>query len=819
MPQTLTPRNIKRASEAGNDVPFEQAFSSLAHSYLTDKAPKLLDYEVGFQLIDRNEDDTRAVGIFAFKVGSQWLYAPVFFIDGDLKGHELLYLKNQDMFVPLKENWINYILNKKPIILGNGIDKGEASRQTLRPSLSQFTQSPSKYGSAMPPWALDAVGCLYKHATSNPLDGTVHLPELLKDGGLEMLDLLKMAADKFPDLQSQLDKFYAPEEFADAFAHIKQSVDRFPVRDKYTHDSLYDMFEEAKSRSPMKTAGCEYKVTGSAPPSPKVVRSESQSGNPKSLLDGLVKRGSVSIHRFNNFAQPSLLLTEEQREKLAAEGSLVVDDRDDDEISKVYEVREKETFETPTETGLYDVLVKPGSVEKCVVIIHPMSGNGRKRFATVIRAGSGASERNWLNIHASYLYTTKYYPKSEFEKWVEEQSDSSPESSDRSEYIAINATGSATLPFTVDRSLGTSDAGKSWEVNFDSYCSKEDPAFNLGRNYSGMPYDDHEGYDKYTDGERLHLSDKKGITFRSNKGDVTVPNDTKIIKVRHRKSWEEQYGKDCSPCMAGADTGESDPPPIRPGNLLDVQFEMMKQASQLKIWCDGCEAVINNQRMPAKQACFDLIVNHGLREATARELVKRADVAFNLHHRGLNLRIKYANPYGVEQTVTAPSIPPMDARFDGVMGGNMPTYGSQADMLPVDSMEPNHQASRDAYQLQGPEPGMMQYVQQAAQSGQREVFDTSVISTLLKSTRDDQLVDRHIGPIMKGMDRIGRLLLVFYWNPEKFQERYGENEMNELENAFSSTFDQTGELVLFLKQKAIQAVPDQRIDLSLSTEG
>ena len=94
----------------GDDTSFEQSFSNLAHAYLRDSAPKLLDHEIGFQLLDRNRENTKAVGIFAFKVGSNWLYAPVFFLNGDLKGHELLYIKNQDMFVPLKENWINYLI-------------------------------------------------------------------------------------------------------------------------------------------------------------------------------------------------------------------------------------------------------------------------------------------------------------------------------------------------------------------------------------------------------------------------------------------------------------------------------------------------------------------------------------------------------------------------------------------------------------------------------------------------------------------------------------------------------------------------------------
>ena len=100
------------------DSNFEKTFSDLAFARLRDKAPTLLDYLIGFQLIDKNEDETHAVGVFGFKVGNEWVYAPVFFINGELKGHELLYIKSQDAFVPMTEEWTNYILNRRPSVLG-----------------------------------------------------------------------------------------------------------------------------------------------------------------------------------------------------------------------------------------------------------------------------------------------------------------------------------------------------------------------------------------------------------------------------------------------------------------------------------------------------------------------------------------------------------------------------------------------------------------------------------------------------------------------------------------------------------------------------
>ncbi|HEX4589085.1 MAG TPA: hypothetical protein VH120_04105, partial [Gemmataceae bacterium] len=140
---------VKSAEGAGDgqDQAFEQAFANLAHAYLKDRAPGLLDYEVGFQLLERNEDNSKAVGVRGFKVGSQILFAPVFFIDGDLKGHELLYIKNDDQFVPLKENWINYLLQKKPMTLGEGIHRDTRRVGVRRPSLNRLVHSPTKFAS------------------------------------------------------------------------------------------------------------------------------------------------------------------------------------------------------------------------------------------------------------------------------------------------------------------------------------------------------------------------------------------------------------------------------------------------------------------------------------------------------------------------------------------------------------------------------------------------------------------------------------------------------------------------------------------------
>ncbi len=85
---------------------FEKSFADLAYSYINQNAPKLLDFMVGFQVLDHNEDESKAVGVFGFSVGGkkkEMFYAPVFFLNGKLKGQELLYNGTADLFMPMEE--------------------------------------------------------------------------------------------------------------------------------------------------------------------------------------------------------------------------------------------------------------------------------------------------------------------------------------------------------------------------------------------------------------------------------------------------------------------------------------------------------------------------------------------------------------------------------------------------------------------------------------------------------------------------------------------------------------------------------------------
>ena len=105
--KTLSLHHAKLANLGGDpEGNFEQSFASLGYNFLSEKAPRLLEHLLGFQLLDRNDDMSRAVGVYGFQADTKRMYMPLFFLNGELRGQELLYVQNrgEGQFVPMKEN-------------------------------------------------------------------------------------------------------------------------------------------------------------------------------------------------------------------------------------------------------------------------------------------------------------------------------------------------------------------------------------------------------------------------------------------------------------------------------------------------------------------------------------------------------------------------------------------------------------------------------------------------------------------------------------------------------------------------------------------
>ena len=782
----------------GNDSQFEQSFSNLAHAFIKDKAPSLLDYEVGFQLMDRNDDNTKAIGIFGFKVGGQWIYAPVFFLNGDMKGTELLYLKDQDQFVPLKENWLNYILQRKPNVMGSETGRNLQQLGVMSPDLQAFSRPPGKFASAGGMAAGESAFAYF--ATSNPLSDNKYkdvrtLPEFLKEAGLSTIKSLIQGMEAYPAVAEAIEKVYGKETIKQAIVAAAASEKEAGKKIRWIKQKEYGR-QEDEDESPKKPKGVLEAYNGNV--ENKIMR-EKASAIAILTVKTVVQRG-VGF-------EP----TDKELEDIATEGVSIRDERPD--ASVAYEVQTPLNLTNPPETGVYDILCKPSKFCKGLVIVGPQGPKGTVGFSTVI----DLDDKNWTNLHQAHIWTRERgVQEDELRTLYEDLPELTPASlKEDGLYVIVGGNREGTLPFRVKEVCDKDDACSSFKVDFMDYAGAPRPA-NL------PPLKTRETYWGYGSDANpygcgcsaiLHLTNKTGGRMRSMHNELYVPQGYKVIKIDEKA---DEYGH--------MDRGEK--PVIHYGNLLDVQKAIYEKTASLDVRHTGSVVSVNGRDFDKVASVVHLVQDWMLREGQARAIVKAASDKKAVKYRvafpeGYESIIKVAAPGdmmdpSMAAVSGAPPFPSPPSGLEQTMQGSVQSVYPQQEALPVLSSSANMAGNEQIYDPRLPDPKTMALGYKAQQTGQKEVFDTSMVGALLKNVRSDSMVDKYLGDLMKGMDRIGRILFSFYWHGEEMQDRYGKNDMPELEESLRNAFEAVGDVVLFLKQKTVEPFPEEGFNSDLS---
>lgn len=822
-------RTEKRAAIGGEqETGFEQSFASLAYAYLKDKSPRLLDFIIGFQLVDRNNDNTRAVGLFGFKVGDQWLYGPVFFLNGELKGHELLYVKNQDSFVPMKENWVNNLISRRPHVLGGASPQDSNQLGAMHPNLSRMVRPGGgvKFSAdAWTGWATEGRCASWARpflpfyaAMATGAEG--YFPKAACDGiSLDrvladlpgLLPAAQAAYHSYPLVKAGFDRFYGPGFLEKAAAVVKKARsyllppaglmrgrgDNRRLRPK-TRGPLIDV--EPKE-DPVKEGSLQVFVLD---PVSGSVRMDGGGRGPSAFYDPYRDfwkfsedvdhdaPGGVKSHR------PEL--DEAEREKLLKDHVLIKDERDSHATSVAYDTQVQVSLTNPDATGLYRVLEKPGEFDEMLVVAAPFSGRGQEDFAVVVRK---SDPRAWVNTHRSNVWVNQHDAPmpSDFKDYVSGLSDVG-DLSEGSTYVLVSESGQGTCPFTVTDSYGDG----TYKVSWKDYCLHGDPRPGGMRSYAHR-YD--STYDYMPWDSVLRVSDRRGSKPHLVRGELSVPDSFKALRLKEpaKPSKGDMFS---SPCC---DEAESDPPPIRPGNLADVQVLLTEKRASgeltpLSVRDLGAgEAFVKSrgvgERMTKSAALVGLVRDHGLSEGQARAMLKAASAAA-VHNGAVNYLIKYADQYN--SLFPGPGAPAFPEPYLGSEQAGPSSYRAiypQEENVPVDEVNANSTDPSIYDPFYRPDPDAMRVAQSAAQSGQKEVFDTAMVSGLLKAVRQDSLVDRYLGDLMKALDKLGRILFMFYWHQEEFEDRYGKQDLPELEDSLRNAFEVLGDVVLFLKEKTV----------------
>lgn len=181
-----------------NKEQLERVFADLAYAALTDKASALVPYLLGFQLLKESDQGTKAVGLFGFEIDKSVYYAPVFFLNGEICGFDSIYSRDSDLFFPLDEDWINMLINRKAVRVGDRVNKEDVRRLTQRPGSlawrSQFVgrDVPVKIAEAM--------------ATMRDVSDVPSLPEVLAQARLS--SAFRSMLLKHAWLREQFTKYY-----------------------------------------------------------------------------------------------------------------------------------------------------------------------------------------------------------------------------------------------------------------------------------------------------------------------------------------------------------------------------------------------------------------------------------------------------------------------------------------------------------------------------------------------------------------------------------------------------------------------------------
>jgi len=651
---------------------FEAKFGQLADTQIHDKVPVLSDYKIGFQVIDKEDDETRAVGIMAYKAGKQWIYVPCFWLNGRLKCQDLMYLKQQDMFLPLDEGWVNYIKSQSPIVVGMGTDnksmkdKAKPEAISMRP-LSTF--GVTKYASEYMWMDSDTLdNMLVQPSNMADLSLSTWLPRMGKEASLDLLATM----NQHRGFASALMTFYSPDEMQ----KIAEAVEK---ADK-------DNTQEAKTKVEIIT-------------DPATEEAQNLPDTAKNIL--------------------------------MRDGVFIVDNRTD--TSDVFsEEVDTHTLETPKQTGIYDVLMFDGSYKRMLVIIPSRQ---------LVRTSDASHEKG-----EAFLCSTD---------------------SNKKEVACVDSSSIHCRPAVADGDTKLPEF-KSFGTPIDNdFLGEGGPCVVMDK--QGCTISGNMTAGKDGPAFRAYATTAKGI----NKSMSVVPTHREgtIIIGRDTVYLPED-------CKGFRIIGKRQSDLSELGSVNTALFKIASEGGtdleRIKIFNDGKRYHIT-----------DNTDTHGHLNKVAA--LTRLMNDYTIHAPSAKMMLKEAEEKQTARYMVKLAYSDFDQAIDeNDERGNDITYNSSVHKpTPLDS-------------------GAVNQVSQAAQMGIKDVMDTTVLKTLAKRKNTMGMLSDYMPDLVKAVDRLGRLLFLFYWHNDDFQDRYGKQKMYDLEQSLRDVFTSLSDTVVFLKERTTE---------------
>lgn len=733
---------------AGSEQDFEQGFFQLAYDKLQSKLFNLLPFMVGFELVKKNDDGTKAVGVFGFKSGNgQIIYVPAFFVNGKVKDMEIMYSRNNNQFYPLNEDFAMLFL--KDDITGIGSVADESKEELMK------TTNRTNMRDLMHP----------------PRTGRIAYASVKEDEEFNK-DMNKTASDQMPYTTSWIQSPSLTEFLSASNQEVKTAFWQLLEKDAAYADAVNHFY------------------------------------TPEELIEALIEKQAVELKepsplrvvRFDDEHDFSKE-TEATKKEVATKGISIVDNRTDDKKSRVGFFKYTETFTNPTSSGLYPYVTEMGTLHYGLVLMKPVQ----------LHTGFAVDEATLLDLDAERTGQAYFVePKNIFvkdqivvkdyadvHKSLEEPAESLPSYSD---YILVNENLVSTQAFRIIENFKDSAGVRRIKVE-PSYFYNDGPVCSSRCSSDGRK-------ERYI---TLVLTKRTGDKLEFKNHAVYVPKGFKLLRV-----WQSDDYYNTSIECGDSDSVRADKRKKadeerarlrqgKPGGLYALEALLAERnILPLTVQTNGSEYFLNVNGLKTKfknalEVKLAMVTGIGMEEKTAEEIIGKITPSHKMEG---CIKIAYLGD----------QILPVEEESPGVNEFGQPTYygipyigtADTSDGYTGDPTQMGLGVKPDVDSIQG----NIQNASQLAQSGQKEIFDTQSIATLARYSDPQGKIMGYIPTFVSSLDKLGRMLFMVYWETEKFQQMYGQDELPELLELVKNVFNNLGDLIIFMKRK----VPDLNIN-------
>jgi len=772
---------IKTAAvELPNRQQTEQDFSGLAFAFLRDRAADLIPYLVGFEVVEQDPTGSRAVGIFGFRVGESDYQVPVFFLNSQIKGMDSIHLVGEGKIVPLQSAWIDHLLNRKAMILG-----APASQETVQgvtpPDFSFMGGPPGggKFASFDGRQAFIKMSLAIDHHYEKSADFRHAIGSLLYS--LEKTANFRSSAEN-SILLPYLEKIGGPDQTV-TFLELLQRDPRWMK----AASSFYDVAQ---------FSALEYDLEKTSAPSLEVVTDSEAQGTP---------------------------CCPDTARRLLRYRVAYKDTRKGEDKAQVEDMDYAASFSNPAENGCYSAMLAGAILHKVYIAteVTPLDSWGSTEGQCLIIPTESIDASAQAPAGLVHVCEMANVPRDR--EYLYNQGKPLAEALTNTPYVMVNAQGQVTSPFKISSAIKKNGDHIQLEISHGSSAVQ-----SCGSSYDdpGLATPRKRGFSRTQPVQKLMLVDRAGALTDTGESTCVVPTESwKLFELpavpsTGDDSWEQQR----TACRL-----------VEPATLSEILataaeagFQDMGLHTEMKTYTldlNG-EEVAATKNASAQEIFSYLVCQVGMDQSDADELIKSAEDAGSARRfvklGQVMMPPAHLIPPGIdpatgrpldqfqEQYITGQSMPPMppmpnDPRFpdQGQMQSQVAAAAGAGGGMPSSGMPPGMGGGMPGAPVDPNDPTAL--AMQAAESGQQQVFDSAAIGTLSNTYDTSHVLDTYLPVLEDALDRLGRILFLFYWKNEDFARRYGDQDITALEDQLRSVFKSFGDLVLKFRQKSIDA--------------